>query len=151
MHSKAACVFYGVYYLSWWRHQMETFSALLAICAGNSPVPAQRPVARSFDVFFALRQNDRLSKQWWGWWIEMSSRPLWRHCNVIIYRSSHSATSVMRTETSFWRNCRSWLHRESFWQPSVQPVLCYAIIWTNDCILLIRPIEMNFNEIFIET
>ena len=22
---------------SWWRHQMETFSALLAICAGNSP------------------------------------------------------------------------------------------------------------------
>ena len=40
---------------SWWRHQMETFSALLAICAGNSPVtaefPAQRPVTRSFDVF----------------------------------------------------------------------------------------------------
>ena len=24
--------------LSWWRHQMETFSALLALCAGNSPV-----------------------------------------------------------------------------------------------------------------
>ena len=43
---------------TWWRHQMETFSALLAICAGNSPVsgefPAQRPVARSFDVFFDL-------------------------------------------------------------------------------------------------
>ena len=36
---------------SWWRHQMETFSALLAICAGNSPVPAQRPVTRSFDFF----------------------------------------------------------------------------------------------------
>ena len=36
---------------------METFSALLAICAGNSPVsgefPAQRPVTRSFDVFYA--------------------------------------------------------------------------------------------------
>ena len=42
--------------LTWWRHQMETFSALLALCAGNSPVsgefPAQRPVTRSFDVFF---------------------------------------------------------------------------------------------------
>ena len=25
--------------IPWWRHQMETFSALLAICAGNSPVP----------------------------------------------------------------------------------------------------------------
>ena len=46
---------------------METFSALLALCAGNSPVigefPAQRPVTRSFDVFFDLRQNKRLSEQ----------------------------------------------------------------------------------------
>ena len=71
--------------LSWWRHQMETFSALLAICAGNSPVPgefsAQRPVTRSFDVFFGLRLNKRLSKQSWGWWFETLSRPLWRHCN----------------------------------------------------------------------
>ena len=45
---------------------METFSALLAICAENSPVPgefpAQRPVTRSFDVFFDLRLNKRLSK-----------------------------------------------------------------------------------------
>ena len=42
---------------------METFSMLLAICAGNSPVtgefPAQRPVVRSFDVFFDLRPNER--------------------------------------------------------------------------------------------
>ena len=44
---------------------METFSALLAICAGNSPVageiPAQRPVTRNFDVFFDLRLNKRLN------------------------------------------------------------------------------------------
>ena len=70
---------------SWWRHQMETFSALLAICAGNSPVPGefptQRPVTRSFDVHFDLRPNKRLSKQWWGWWFETPSRPLWRHRN----------------------------------------------------------------------
>ena len=56
----------------WWRHPMETFSALLAICAGNSPVtgefPAQRPVTRSYDVFFDLRLNKRLSKQSWAWW-----------------------------------------------------------------------------------
>ena len=43
---------------------METFSVLLAICAGNSPVPgefpAQRPVTRSFDVFFDLHPNKRL-------------------------------------------------------------------------------------------
>ena len=44
---------------------METLSALLAICAGNSPVPgefpAQRPVTRSFHVFFDLRLNKPLS------------------------------------------------------------------------------------------
>ena len=71
---------------TWWRHQMETFPALLAICAGNSPVPVefptQRPVTRSFDVFFDLRLNKRLSKQWWGRWFETLSRPLWRHRNV---------------------------------------------------------------------
>ena len=47
--------------VSWWRHQMETFSALLALCAGNSPVsdefPSQRPVTRSFNVFFDLCPN----------------------------------------------------------------------------------------------
>ena len=70
---------------SWWRHQMETFSALLPICAGNSPVPgelpAQRPMTRSFDVFVDLRLNKRLSKQSWSWWFETQSRPLWRHRN----------------------------------------------------------------------
>ena len=72
---------------TWWRHQMETFSALLAICAGNSPVsgdfPAQRPVTRSFHVFFYLRLNKRLSKQWWGWWFETLSCSLWRHRNEL--------------------------------------------------------------------
>ena len=67
---------------------METFSALLAFCAWNSPVtgefPTQRPVTRIFDVFFDLRPNKRLSKQWQGWWIETPSRPLWRHCNVLL-------------------------------------------------------------------
>ena len=65
---------------------MGTFSALLAICAGNSSVtgefPAQRPVTRSFDVFFDLRLHEQLSKQWWGWWFETPSRPLWRYSNV---------------------------------------------------------------------
>ena len=73
--------------MAWWRHQMETFSALLAICAGNSPVPGefptQRPVTRSFDVFFDLCLNKRLSKQSWGWWFVTLSCPLWRHRNGI--------------------------------------------------------------------
>ena len=71
---------------SWWRHQMETFSALLALFVGNSPVtgefPTQRPVTQSFDVFFYLGLNKQLSKQSWGWCFEM---PLWSllcHCNA---------------------------------------------------------------------
>ena len=74
---------------TWWRHQMDTFSALLAICAGTSSVtdelPAQRPATRSFDVFFDMHLNKRLSKQWWGWWFETPSRPLWRHHNEFIH------------------------------------------------------------------
>ena len=66
---------------------METFSALPAICAGNSPVPgefpAQKPVTRSFDVFYDLRLNKQLSTKSCGWWFETLSCPLWRHCNVL--------------------------------------------------------------------
>ena len=50
----------------WWRHQMETLSALLAICVGTSSVsgefPVPRPVTRSFDVFFDMLLNKLLSK-----------------------------------------------------------------------------------------
>ena len=60
---------------------METFFALLAICAGEftSPgeFPAQRPVTRSFDVFFDLRLNKRLSKQ-------LASLVLWDAIVVIM-------------------------------------------------------------------
>ena len=72
-------------FMTWWRHQMETYSALLALCVGNSPVPGefptQRAVTRSFDVFYDLRLNKLFSKQSLGWWFETLSRPFWRHCN----------------------------------------------------------------------
>ena len=48
---------------------------------GPGEFPAQSPVARSFNVFFDLRLNKRLSKQSWGWWFETLLCPLWRHCN----------------------------------------------------------------------
>ena len=99
-------------HISWWRHQMETFSALLAICAGNSPVsgefPAQRPVTRSFD----LRLNKRLSKQSWGWWFETLSCPLWRQCNVaqllthagvIFMLLLNRCVSVLRRVNTHWK------------------------------------------------
>ena len=76
---------YHAYMYAWWRHRMETFSSLLALCAGNSPVtgefPSQRPVVRSFDDFFDIRLNKRLSKKSMHRWFETPSCSLWRHCN----------------------------------------------------------------------
>ena len=81
---------------------METFSALLASCAENSPVTgefrAQRPVTRSFDVFCDLRVNKRLSKKSWGWWFETPSHSLWRHSNesnAILYSFHHHRLSTV--------------------------------------------------------
>ena len=49
---------------------------------GTGEFPTRRPVTRSFDVFFDLRLNKRLSKQPWGCWFETPSWSLWRQCNV---------------------------------------------------------------------
>ena len=69
---------------SWWRHQSGTFSAFLSLCEGNSPVtgefPSQSPETQSFDVFFDVRLNKRLSKQSWGMWFKTPSRS-WCHSN----------------------------------------------------------------------
>ena len=48
---------------------------------GHRWIPPQRPVTRSFDVFFDLDQIKRLSKQSRGWWFETPSCPFWRHCD----------------------------------------------------------------------
>ena len=89
--------------LTWWGHQMEAFSTLLAICAGNSPVtgefPVQRPVTQSFDVFFDMHQNKQLGKQWWGWGFETPSWPLLRHCNAKCVTSS---TLFVTCKPSCW-------------------------------------------------
>ena len=80
----------------WWRHQMEKFSALLVLCAGNSPVtgefPSQRPVTLSFDVFFDLRQN-------YDWVNNREAGDLRRHhthCDVIVIHSKLQRTAQRR-------------------------------------------------------
>ena len=73
---------------------METFSALLAICAGNSPVPdeypAQRPVTRSFDVFFDLRLIN-------GWVNNRKAGDLRR------YRAHYDVIIWMNENQVYWR------------------------------------------------
>ena len=80
---------------TWWRHQMETFSALLAFSARNSSVtdefPAQWPVTRSL----YLPLNKRLIKQPRRRWFETPSRTLLRHCNDFRY-TGHQNSAIKR-------------------------------------------------------
>ena len=71
---------------------------------GPGEFPTQRPVTRSFDVFFDLRLNKRLSKQPWGWWFEPPSWSLWRHRNVaglcyyswgVFFQANKSVSTVL--------------------------------------------------------
>ena len=67
----------------------SSFAALLVLCVGNPPVtdgfPLQRPVTWSFDVFFDLRFNKRLSKQSRRRWFETPLISFWRQCNDEIF------------------------------------------------------------------
>ena len=91
---------------AWWRNQMETFSALLVLCEGNPPVtsgfPSQRPVMWSFDVFFILHLNKRLSKQSRRRWFKTPLHRLWSHSNGILKlgscpdASSHYKVGIWR-------------------------------------------------------
>ena len=88
---------------------METFSALLAICARNSPVPGefptQRPVTWSFDVYFDLCLNKRLCKHSWGWWFGTLLCPLWCYSNEISGQSEALNQSwCVRKKTAFIKN-----------------------------------------------
>ena len=72
---------------------------------GPGEFPTQRPVTRSFDVYFDLPLNKRLSKQPWGWWFETLSWSLWRQCNVAfvkIVESSHSKHKAIFTLNDVW-------------------------------------------------
>ena len=100
-------------YTSWWRHQMETFSALLALCVGNSPVtgefPSQRPVTRSFGVFFDLRMNKQLSKQSRRRWFEN-------------HRANYDTTVMWMIHICIWHHCSPIKSSTQYYQLSVRHI-----------------------------
>ena len=102
-------------HLTWWRHPTETFSALLALCARNSSVTgeftSQRPVMRSFDVFFDLRLKNRLSTQSCVWWFETPSRSFWRHC----YEPTSALMQLNTWPCVSSKFCRCHCHGELCW------------------------------------
>ena len=91
---------------------------------GNSPVtgkfPSQRPVTRSFDVFFYLRLNKRMSKQWWGWWFEIPSHPRWRQCNAFL--------GPNKSEVCSMRSCLNQLSVQNWRIWSAQRTSCKIVL-----------------------
>ena len=110
---------------------METLSALLALCAGNSPVPGefptQRPVTRGFDVYFDMRPNKRLSKQSLGWWFETLSPPLWRHRNAARLKQFQSLPIGWHIINMFGEKIVTIVHFEGFSEE--QSILTNSIIF----------------------
>ena len=110
----------------WWRHQMEAFSALLALCEGNPPItgefPSQRPVTRSFDAFLHLCLNKRLSKPSSRRWFETPSHLLWRHWyasdeqNMMSSVFSFSACGQRVLPIFSWRKKWEWILRSALWR-----------------------------------
>ena len=126
------------------RNQMETSSALLVLCAVNSLVtgefPSQRPVTRSFDVFFLLRLNKSLSKQSWGWWFEKASRSLWRHWNGISSTRSRLFTYISLIYT-LWQVLLAWSQviRGVVVKNKIVPFKFFSNNWKNSIHFYIKP------------
>ena len=113
---------------------------------GPGEFHAQRPVTRSFDVFFDLRLNKRLSKQPWGRWFETPSWPLWRQCNAI--RTFRKNTPLLQylsqplsSKTPCWSNILTLL--------SYNSIRC--ILWLGVSNLILRQIlRWMYTGIYID-
>ena len=113
---------------------MTSSNGNISTLLATGEFPAQRPVKRSFNVFFDLPLNKRLSKQWWSWWFETPSRPLWRHSNgrmktirIIFSMSSAILQAVIAPERGHYRHTISDLNQYSMidntWKYLVQYVI----------------------------
>ena len=127
-----------IVFQSWWRHQIKAFSTLLASFAGNSLLtgefPAQRPMTRSFDVFFDLCLNKKLSKQWWGWWFEMPSP----HYDVTVMKKNKEMWMITLQSMDFIYNII--IYKKSKWHcPCYEMKLilkCIYFIWLKQFVIL---------------
>ena len=98
-----------------------------------SPVNSlQRPVTRSFDVFFDLRLNKRLRKQSWGWWFETPSRPSCVTVMIPTVMIPINVSSFDRFQASCGVMVQHWGHRWHHWYHMQWPV-CQC--WSLSCCL----------------
>ena len=101
----------GKYDVIKWKH----FPRYWPFLRGNSPAtvefPSQRPVTRSFDVFFDLHLNNRLSIQLRRRRFETPSGPLWRHCNDSFTRTTVTwSLSITTISNDLLREKETFMH-----------------------------------------
>ena len=138
-----------------WRHEMETFSALLVICAGKLPVsgevPAQRPVTQSFDVFFDQRPNKRLIKQSWGRWFETHSSPLWRHSNdtFCVEMSLSSLDCVNRSKICL--ELRSRTVSSATTDPFRRQIFCFFLFFSDARLVFLQRNEVCHDHVYTKS
>ena len=111
----------------WWRHQMETFPALLAICAGNSPVPVNSPHKGQW-------RGALIYSLIWAWingWVNEAGdlRRNRAHYDVIVMEMAKLC--IICTETCAFQ-CQ--IEQRAVFD-SGKPLAGKASIWTNHCLL----------------
>ena len=116
--------------------------------AGNLPVtgeyPSQRPVTLSFDIFYDLRLNKRLSKQSWGWLFETPLRPLWGDYNV--WKKSIRLPQCQCNSTNIckWIPYEGLLHTDKKVTVKVKRLSPYFVLYLPKCHLLILTMMFLF-------
>ena len=129
---------------------METFTTLLALCAGNSPVtgefPTQRTVTQNFDIFLYLRLNKRLSKQCQKIWLFLGRQYFQKyfskiHCGAFGFKFQCPLLLVLpkplkiditgQWHLSFVTRCANRLARHGHSNISIMPNVICQHLFTN--------------------
>ena len=110
--TRAACMIPGKYFMM--TSSNGNIFRVTGLLCGNSPVtgefPAQRPVTRSFDVFFDLHMNKRKNKQSRRRWFETPSLSLWRHRNVVFGGAVSLTVTLLLMECDSPSRALQWRH-----------------------------------------
>ena len=133
----------------------NNFSLTGPLCGefpGPRWIPRTKTVTRSFDVFFDLRPNKRLSKQPWGWWFETPSWSLWRQCNNIMLpwiNEPDSPYNWLMQETGQvtsmcwylvpWRRCPSLLIKSRSSVCSQSSMFTFMLVWRGMLAVTVDP------------
>ena len=121
----------------WWRHQMETFSALLIHCAGNSPVNDEFPPTKPSDM-----EMFSLICAWTNGWVnnrDAGDLRQYRAHHVVIVMSyyiskCYNATRVFQSDSSLAKSLPNKVDRQFyFWNP----------VWVIVYIILTRYISIS--------